>query len=137
MRLLVYFVCVMFTFVSLGGNIYLHKCKDATLLSLYEKVDTKSCPFCEKHHKSDHEKDDHCEGECSDSILKIDQLTDKNFNANQILFTQISPAIIPLLWIVNIITPTADINHLQNIDYLYSSTDSSPPIYIQNCIFRI
>lgn len=137
MKLLIYFVCLIFTFVSLGGNIYVHQCKEATQLSLYNKVDTKNCPFCEKHHTADHEKGGHCEGECADSVLKIDQLADKNFNVNQVLFTQLSPAITPLLWIVNFTTATADINNQKNTDYLYSFSDSSSPIHIQNCIFRI
>lgn len=137
MRLLIYFVCIIFTFVSLGGNIYLHQCKEATMLSLYDQIDTESCPFCAKHHKSADDKDEHCAGECKDSVLDIEQLTDKNFNTQQVSFVQFSPAITPLLWIVNFIIPVQDYNKQQQTELFYSCTDSSPPIYIQNQIFRI
>jgi len=137
MRLLIYFVCIIFTFVSLGGNIYLHQCKEATMLSLYNQINTKSCPFCEKHHKAAEEKDEHCEGACKDSVLDIEQLTDKNFNTKQVFFAQFSAAITPLLWIVNFITPEDDINKQHHADLFYSYADSSPPIYLQYCIFRI
>lgn len=137
MRLLTYIVCLIFTFVSLGGNIYIHQCKDAVLLSLYDKVNTQSCPFCEEHHKSHDEKEAHCAGECKDSVLQIDNLTDKNFNTTPTFFTQITPAIIPLLWIVNFTRSSEEILQQTPVAFLYSATDSSPPIYLQNCIFRI
>lgn len=136
MRLLIHFVCIIFTFVSLGGNIYVHQCKEATLLSLYHQIDTKNCPFCEKHHKSADKQNENCEGECKDSVLEINQLTDKKITTSQ-LFPQLSPAIIPLLWIVDFSTTIQEINKQYSTELLYSYTDSSPPIYLQNCIFRI
>ena len=137
MRLLIYIVCTVFTFVSLGGNIYMHQCKDATLLSLYNQVDTENCPFCEKHHHSTEEKDEHCAGECKDSTLKIDQLSDQNININSAYFVQLSPAIIHILWISNFKTADESSENIQPLAYLHRYTDSSPPIYLQNCIFRI
>ena len=137
MRLLIYLTCIIFTFVSLGGNIYIHTCKDATLFSLYSEMDTKSCPFCEKHHKSEQKKDESCKGECKDSTLKIDQLSDQNFNTSQSLFTQLSPAITPLLWIINFVIPAEyEVNNQLNA-YNFSFSDPSPPIFLQNCTFRI
>lgn len=137
MRLVAYFVCIIFTFVSIGGNIYIHQCKDATLLSLYNQIDTKSCPFCEKHHQDEHEQDEHCAGECKDSTLNIDQLSDHNYNIHQSFFAQLSPVITPILWILNFTTPVSDIDTKESLEFKYSYTDSSPPIYLQNCIFRI
>lgn len=137
MRLLIYFVCIVFTFVSLGGNIYVHQCKEATLLSLYNQIDTKNCPFCKKHHQSEDKQNENCKGDCKDSILEINQLTDKKINTNQVLFPQLSPAVLQLLWIVDFITPIQEINKKYSTELLYSYTDSSPPIYLQNCIFRI
>ncbi|MCA5006835.1 hypothetical protein [Sphingobacterium bovistauri] len=137
MRLIAYFVCIIFTFVSLGGTIYIHQCKDATLLSLYKQIDTKSCPLCEKHHNDDHQKTENCDGGCKDSTLKIDPLSDENFNINQAFFVQLSPAIIPIFWISNFGAPTKDTLQKKSLDFLFTFSDSSPPIYLQNCIFRI
>lgn len=137
MRLLNYIVCVIFTFVSLGGNIYIHQCKDTTLLSFYSEIDTGNCPFCEKHHNKDHKMDDHCAGECKDSTLKIDQLSDQNFNTTHSSFVQLSPAITPILWILDFAIDTKDVETYHSLAYLLSFSDSSPPLYLQNCIFRI
>lgn len=137
MRLLTYIVCVIFTFVSTGGTIYVHHCKENTVLSLYEKVSIQSCPFCENHHKSPKEKNNPCEGDCKDSIVKIDQFSDKNFNTSPSFFAQLSPAIIPILWIVNFTSADEDFSQNKSTAFLYSYADSSPPIYIQHCTFRI
>lgn len=137
MRLLIYFTCMIFTFVSIGGNIYIHQCEEATLLSLYEKVGITSCPFCEKHHHGEHEKDAHCDGECKDAVLEIDQLSHTDLNTQQSFFTNICPAIIPLLWITNFTLQPDNTPSQKSLDFLYSYSDTSPPLYLLNRIFRI
>ncbi|TCV13661.1 hypothetical protein EDC17_101917 [Sphingobacterium alimentarium] len=137
MRLLIYFMCLIFTFVSIGGNIYIHKCEEATLLSIYEKVGINSCPFCAQHHQEEHANDSHCAGECKDDVLPIDQLSHTELSTQQAFFAHIYPAIIPLLWITAFPTPAEHTTYISSHEYLYAYSDSSPPIYLLNRIFRI
>lgn len=137
MRPLIYVICMVFTFVSIGGNVYIHQCQEATLLSFYEKVGISNCPFCEKHHHEEQEKDVHCQGDCKDAVLEIDQLSHTDLNTQQAFFTTIYPAIIQLLWINNFIQPLDNAAIQQSQEFLYSFSDSSPPIYLLNNIFRI
>lgn len=131
-------MCLIFTFVSIGGNIYIHKCEEATLLSIYEKVGINSCPFCANHHQEEHTNtDNHCAGECKDDVLPIDQLSHTELSTQQAFFSHIYPAIIPLLWITSFSTPAEDTICISSHDFLYAYSDSSPPIYLLNRIFRI
>lgn len=131
-------ICMLFSFVSFGGNIYIHKCQEATLLSLYNSIDAENCPFCAKtHHEEGCGTDNHCHGDCSNEIVPIDQLSQSNYQVSQPSFLDLCPAIIPILWISTEMYSSTNVELFKRSYYIFTPTDSSPPpLYIRNCVFR-
>lgn len=127
-------MCLLYTFVSIGGSIYMHKCSGETSLSIYAKKTHSLCPMCTSPQS---EKKSCATGDCNDVEVKIDQLKDQFFLTNNLADVQFSPAILTRFWVLikavnyNIFTPVHN-----NLDY-YTYTDSSPPLFIQHSIFRI
>lgn len=132
---------LLFTFVSLGGSIFVHHCSHKTFLSLYAQFSEGHCPLCSKNHnpyssKDSNEKD--CkDGHCKDIEIKIDQPEETIVASSNILHI-VSPAILPRLWVglATFFTPkNIEEYHAKEVTLLYSN--SSPPPYLLNCIFRI
>lgn len=127
-------MCLLYTFVSIGGSIYLHKCSGETSLSIYEKKAHSACPMCAS---PGNEPKSCSTGDCTDVEVKIDQLKDQLFSTKDLTDLQVAPTILTRLWVL--IKPVdfnfeAPIHY--NLDY-YSCTDSSPPLFILHSIFRI
>lgn len=137
MRIAIYILSLIFTFVSLGGNIYVHQCKESVLLSFYHKIETTNCQFCNKHHQQQDTQEDHCGGHCKDSVLKIDQLDKTGYTINQSLLVTISPAVLPIYGVMDFQIQPMDNIHTNKADIIQQYTNSSPPIFIKNCNFRI
>lgn len=135
-RVLAILMSVMFCFVSIGGNIYVHICKDSFILSFYEKLSPESCIFCAETRKHHEDHDGHCHGECKNEVVKVDQLSHKDYNSSSFLI-KLTPAILSLPWIALDFKVTDTFHKAVFTNYLYASIDSSPPIYIKNCIYRI
>lgn len=136
-RLLNILICIIFLFVSIGGNIYTHQCEDTVFFSVYQKLNTEHCPLCVKHHSKSTSNHKSCQKKCKDSVLEIDQLADKSYNTNYPVVSNFSPAIVPILWIIDFVGIDTYTYHKKEFDSIYLIADSSPPVYLYNCIFRI
>jgi len=126
-RLVTLFLCMIYTFVTLGGSIFVHNCGENTIMSFYEKASHDSCPICvQKQNTKKLCKDN----SCKDIEVKIDQLSKELFSAKKFDNFSIQPAIFQRLWIdykphvvsFNIEKPTF-------AHHLYY-TNNSPPTYI-------
>lgn len=133
-------LCVLYITVSFGGSVYLHNCCGGTSISIYEKEGHDTCPLCAKKKKKDIDSSQHkscSEGKCSDVEIKIDQLENKLFAGHSSLSVIFTPAILTRFWInLNPVAQELDTTKLPlRNSFVY--TDSSPPTFLLNCIFRI
>lgn len=138
-RLFSLVLCLLFTFVALGGNIYIHKCGENTFLSLYAQLNSESCPLCATEHQDQRKSENkqNCKSKCQDDVIAVDQLSDTDLSTSQPSFVQLYPAITSLLWIVQFTIPLENISNQYSNEYQFAYADSSPPTYLLNCIFRI
>lgn len=133
-------LCIIYTTVSFGGTVYMHNCCGETKISLNEKKGHDVCPLCAKKQKKAPHPSKHkscTDGKCSDIEIKIDQLSDKLFSGNSSFSFQHSPAILTRLWI-NLKPLALDVEKEclpWRSNFVYS--DTSPPTFLLNCIFRI
>lgn len=127
-------LCLLYTFITFGGSIFVHNCGDDVMLSMYEKSSHENCPICAKKKQK---KTSNCKhGSCNDVEIKIDQLKDKFTSSHKIDTIILQPVIFERLWI-NLYTPNSVsiINESLPYIHLYCS-NSSPPAYILHCNIR-
>lgn len=139
-RFLAILLCMIYTMVSFGGSVYMHNCCGGTSISLYEKAGHDVCPICTKKQKEEAHSSKHktcSDGKCSDIEIKIDQLANKLFFGHSNFSVESTPAILTRFWIN--LKPISFEHEQQKLPIRYSFvfTDSSPPTFLLNCIFRI
>ncbi|WP_144062758.1 hypothetical protein [Sphingobacterium paucimobilis] len=139
-RFLALLLCIVYTVVSFGGSVYMHNCCGGTSISIYEKAGHDLCPVCtkEEQHTSSSSTHKTCsDGKCSDIEIKIDQLANKLFSGHSNFSIDVAPAILTRLWIN--LKPVSF--ELQKTEFALKNsfvyTDTSPPTFLLNCIFRI
>lgn len=132
-RIVTFWLCMMYTFVSLGGSIFMHNCGEQTILSIYEKASHEVCPICSDN---DSERSTCTNGSCKDIEIKIDQLSKEPFSANKAEKTALQPCILTRLWVeLKPVSKIVTTNTFCNSDrLLYTNID--PPSYILHCNFR-
>lgn len=118
----------------------MHNCCGGTSISVYEKKGHDACSMCIKTQKQQTKSEKHkscSDGKCSDIEIKIDQLANKLFAGNANFSLHHAPAILTRLW-VNLSPLALDIEK-ETLSWKNSLvySDSSPPTFILNCIFRI
>lgn len=133
-KLFIIFLCITYTFVALGGSIFVHNCDDNSVFSIYEKATHDECPICSKKGKT---KKICGKGSCKDTEIKINQLSDELFSANNAEKFLIQPFIFERLWVETTpISRTIQSQSFSSPILLYCSS-SDPPNYLLNCNFRI
>lgn len=135
-KLSVLILSLLYTFVAIGGSIFVHECNHETVVKLYNKINHGQCPICLKNTEKKNTKKSCHQKKCSDREIKIDQL-DNTIHNSQSLVDITSPAILPIFWISIYPEFIFDIITKNTKDQIVLITDSSPPTYLRNCIFRI
>lgn len=124
-------LCLCYNLVSLGATLQIHSCGNKVLWSISETEDPhETCPLCST------EPTKSCHGDaCQDLELKLDQLSDQLFANNNDSIQVVDTAIITLPWIM----PFKKWVFTQRVDkaQILTYSNSSPPIYILNCTYRI
>ena len=123
---------VCYNLVSLGATLQVHTCGNDILWSISESENPHdSCPLCHSTPT------DSCHGNsCQDLELKLDQLSDQLFANNKDTVQLIDSAIIVLPWIQSL-KDRALPHQIAQRSQVLAHSDSSPPIYILHCTFRI
>ncbi|MFZ4863842.1 hypothetical protein ACL9RF_16845 [Sphingobacterium sp. Mn56C] len=143
-RLFTLLLCIFYAAVSFGGSVYLHQCGGKTSLSLFDNASHASCPMCQTAHAKtslpaqEQENSMYCKtGKCTDIEVKIDSLSDKHFPGQNTTSFTFTPAIVPLLWIG--LKPVEKIVNTMPLQAYagYGFSNTSPPAFLLNCIFRI
>lgn len=127
-------LCLLYTFVTFGGSIFVHNCGANTLLSIYDKPSHQSCPLCLD---TETNKGKSCEkGSCQDVEIKIDQLADDFFSSTKVDNFVILPAILPRLWMESYNYCEIVCTKITKQLSYFHSAGSAPPSYILNCNIR-
>ncbi len=126
--------CLLYTFVTFGGSIFVHNCGDDVMLSIYEKSSHENCPICVKKKQK---KINNCKhGACNDVEIKIDQLKDQFSQSHKIDTFLLQPLIFERLWI-NLYSFNSGTIKNEPLPYIHlNCSNSSPPYYIINCNLR-
>ncbi|NGF55045.1 hypothetical protein G5B00_00855 [Parapedobacter sp. SGR-10] len=128
-----------YTMVSIGATFQIHRCAGHILWSVSsEKLTHDACPLCGHSEKDITSKSKDCHsGDCADMEFKFDQLTDKLFSFSKDNGLSLSPAVVVIPWIQEIFSfaVSSQDSTLETVVLAYA--DSSPPVYLTNCIFRI
>lgn len=123
-------LCLLFTFVTFGGAIYVHNCGENTLLSIYEKTAHEHCPMCPKGHPETKKSNSCLLKSCNDVEIKIDQLSDQLFSSQKADTFSFSHFIFPRYWVnIKPLENTPELVYIRQ-EILYYISNSSPPIYI-------
>ena len=138
-KIFIIILCICYTMVSIGATFQIHRCGEHMLWSVSsEKLAYEACPLCNHSGEGSTKEDKSCHDEgCKDMEFKFDQLSDKPFFFVKDNGLTLSPAIVVIPWIQEIfssVVPTKEI--VAAIDIL-AFANSSPPVYLTNCIFRI
>jgi len=136
-KLFTLFICLIYTFVTFGGSIFMHNCGESTTLSIYEKSNHDKCSLCNTAHKETKQANKSCHtGSCKDIEIKIDQLSDKLFSSSKAEKFLLQPIIFQRLWVelTPFLNPALNIVSLSDFDF--QDIQISPPHYILNCNFR-
>lgn len=130
------FLSLFYTITSLGAVLQMHTCSgNMTWTISKENLIHEKCPLCSKHSKSHKKK---CKtGKCKDIELKLDPLSDKLFSHNHDIQQIVSPAIVLIPWIQEFINMNFDEKSFIIVDHHSDISDTSPPINILHCTFRI
>lgn len=135
-KLFTLFLCITYTFVALGGSIFMHNCGENTVLSIYEKSSHEECPICNGNDKTSTIQVVCKSGACKDIEVKINQLDNELFSANKSEKFIIQPFIFERLW-VDLSPKTITLHsHIHSSPLLSYCSNTDPPQYLLNCNFR-
>jgi len=136
-KIFVIFLCICYVAVCFGITFQIHRCADNVLwvLSEVESIHH-SCPFCHQQDAEETKKD--CrDGSCDDMEFKLDQLSDKVFSYTKDRTLTLDPAIRIIPWMQDIFSFPSPQRVYRPLRTILAFGNSSPPIYLQHCIFRI
>ncbi len=125
--------------VSIGATFQIHRCSGHILWSVAsEEPIHDACSLCCHTDQAGHDHKNSCQdGDCEDVVLKFDQLSDKFFSFAKDPVQSLSPAIIIIPWIQEILSFAFFSKEIIQETNVLAYANSSPPVYLANCIFRI
>lgn len=127
-------LCILYTFVTFGGSLFVHYCDDNVMMSIYDKSSHDDCPICAQHMHQEFEDCQH--GTCNDVEIKIDQLKDTFFSSTKADKFLLQPMVVDRLWLDLVTFSDKQISKVPIPDLHLYYTNSSPPVYILNCNLR-
>ncbi len=138
-KIFIVFLCVCYTIVSFGITFQIHRCADNVLWAISnEKALHDTCPLCHHTPQSRDEIKKDCQGgNCEDMELKLDQLSHKVFSFTKDNTPSLNPAILTIPWMQDIFSFLSFSKEWTSSTHVFAFANSSPPIYLYNCIFRI
>ncbi len=138
-KIFVIFLCICYTAVTFGVTFQIHRCADNVLWAISnEESIHDACPLCHPVQRDNNDTKKECrDGGCDDMEFKLDQLSDKIFSYTKDKTPSLDPAIRVIPWIQDIFSFLSSPKEYIQIANVFAFANSSPPIYLNHCIFRI